>query len=124
MEFNEMWPTKIGSGKFDTDGLIEYIFANYDLNNMECEVNGGNIFKDNSPEMNKFKDVVYSSFDRYLYASIGKHIQDYKAHEMKAWITGHGKDYNMTIHNHSGAHLSGVFYILAEDQNSGGDIVF
>ena len=48
MEFKEMWPTKIGSGKFDTDGLIEYIFTNYDLNNMEGEVNGGNIFKDNS----------------------------------------------------------------------------
>ena len=124
MEFKNMWPTMIGSGKFDTDGLIEYIFANYDLNNMEGEVNGGNIFKDNSDEMNKFKDIVYNSFDSYLYASIGKHIKDYKAHEMKAWITGHGKDYNMTIHNHSGAHLSGVFYILAEDQNSGGDIVF
>ena len=66
MEFKEMWPTKIGSGKFDTDGLIEYIFTNYDLNNMEGEVNGGNIFKDNSDEMNKFKDMVYSNFDRYL----------------------------------------------------------
>ena len=29
----------------------------------------------------------------------------------------------MQIHNHSGAHLSGVFYILSEEQGAGGDLV-
>lgn len=124
MDFDDAWPTVIGKGTFDSLEISQHILTNYDLNNLEGEVNGGNIFEDMSDEMNEFKMMAYSKFDRYLYYSIGKHIQDYESHEMKAWITGHGRDYNMTIHNHSGAHLSGVFYVLAEDQNSGGDIVF
>lgn len=124
MKMTTGWPTMIGEGKFEIDGLVEHVLTSYDLNNPPGEVDGCNIFDDNSPEMNKFKDMVYSSFDRYLYASTGKHIQDYRSHEMKGWITGHGKDYSMTIHNHSGAHLSAVFYVMAEDQDAGGDIVF
>ena len=124
MDFNPHWPTTIGSGKFDVEGLVEHIFTTYNLNDLTGEVDGGNIFKDNSDVMNKFKALVHDNFNDYLKHSINKSIEDFKSHEMKAWITGHSKDYNMTIHNHSGAHLSGVFYILAEDQNSGGDIVF
>ena len=124
MEFKQLWPTTIGSGKFDVDGLVEHIFTNYNLADLTGEVDGGNIFKDNSDVMNKFKALVHNKFNDYLRNSIDKSIEDFKSFEMKAWITGHSKDYNMTIHNHSGAHLSAVFYILAEDQNSGGDIVF
>lgn len=124
MEFKQLWPTTIGSGKFDVDGLVEHIFTNYNLAELKGEVDGGNIFKDNSDVMNKFKALVHNKFNDYLKNSIDKSIEDFQSFEMKAWITGHSEDYSMTIHNHSGAHLSGVFYILAEDQNSGGDIVF
>jgi predicted 2-oxoglutarate/Fe(II)-dependent dioxygenase YbiX len=73
--------------------------------------------------MTSFSNQVFVAFDDYLKATIDCSIDDWNHCEMKAWITGHGKDYSMTIHNHTGAHLSGVFYILAEDKNSGGDIV-
>lgn len=124
MKMTPHWPTTIGSGKFEVDGLVEHIFTNYDLNSLVGEINGGNIFNDDSEVMTKFKAVVHEKFNEYLTNTIGKTIEDYSSYDMKAWITGHGKDYSMTIHNHSGALLSGVFYILAEDQHSGGDIVF
>jgi hypothetical protein len=124
MEFKQLWPTTIGSGTFDSLDLVNHILLKYNMNNLDGEVNGFNIFKDGSDQMNSFKDIAYKAFDDYLYTTVGKRISDWDNHTMKGWITGHGKDYSMTIHNHSGAHLSGVFYAMAEDQNAGGDIVF
>lgn len=123
MEMTPRWPTMFGSGKFEINGLIEHILTNYDLSNLASEVDS-NIFDDNSEVMQKFKNEAYNCFDTYLLETTGKRISDYHSHEIKGWITGHGKDYSMTIHNHSGAHLSGVFYVMAEDKSSGGDIVF
>lgn len=124
MDFNPLWPTVIGTGKFDIPGLIEHIFTNHDLNNLQSDLDGSNIFKDNAPVMQQFHNKVYECFNSYMQETIGKTIADFNEHEIKGWITGHDKGYQMTIHNHSGAQLSGVFYIMAEDQNSGGDIVF
>lgn len=123
MNFENLWPTTIGSGKFDSFELSQYILVNYDMNNVKGDDGQYNIFKDHSPLMQKFQNTVYECFNSYLKETIGKQISDWNNHEMKGWITGHGKDYSMTIHNHSGAHLSGVFYVMAEDQKSGGDIV-
>ena len=124
MEFKQMWPTTIGFGNFDSLDLVNHILLNYDMNNLVGEVNGFDIFKDQSEIMNAFKEVAYKAFDDYLYENVGKRISDWNNSTMKGWITGHGEDYSMTIHNHSGAHLSGVFYAMAEDQRAGGDIVF
>ena len=44
IEFKQLWPTTIGSGKFDVDGLVEHIFTNYNLADLTGEVDGGNIF--------------------------------------------------------------------------------
>lgn len=124
MEFTNNWSTVIGQGKFDSLELTQYILMNYDVDNIKGDVEGYNIFEDESSYITHFKKIVYGKFDEYLKETIGRKISDWKYHEMKGWITGHGNDYSMTIHNHSGAHLSGVFYAMAEDQKSGGDIVF
>lgn len=124
MEFKHLWPTVIGSGKFDSLELSQYILMNYNMDNPPSDMQNQNIFDDHTSYMQNFHNVVYKAFNTYLQENLGKQISDWNNYEMKAWITGHGKDYQMTIHNHSGAHLSGVFYVLAEDHNSGGDIVF
>jgi hypothetical protein len=125
MEFDKLWPTVIGRGEFDSLELAQYILTNYDVDNIKGDVSEGyNIFEDNTSYINNFKKLAYNAFDEYLHETVGHKISDWKDHEVKGWITGHGKDYSMTIHNHSGAHLSGVFYVMAEDQKSGGDIVF
>ena len=123
MDIHNLWPTQLGQGKFDTTGLVEHIFSTYDLNNPPSDLGGYNILDDDCVVMTKFSNQVFVAFDDYLKATIDCSIDDWDHCEMKGWITGHGKDYSMTIHNHTGARLSGVFYILAEDKNSGGDIV-
>jgi predicted 2-oxoglutarate/Fe(II)-dependent dioxygenase YbiX len=113
----------MGQGKFDTTGLVEHIFSTYNLNEPPSDLGGYNILDDKSAVMGAFNSTVKSAFNDYLKSTIDCSIEDWDNYKLKGWITGHGKDYSMTIHNHSGAHLSGVFYILAEDQNSGGDLV-
>jgi hypothetical protein len=126
MKYENLWPTIIGSGKFKIPGLVEHIFANYDLQSPPTNMSSTNynIFNDQSTTMKQFYNLVYDKFDEYLKNTIDKKISDWKSYELKAWITGYVSNYSMPIHNHSGAHLSGVFYVLAEDQNSGGDIMF
>lgn len=124
MEFKNLWPTVVGQGKFNTNGLIEHIFSNYDMQNPPSELNDYNLFESSDEVMQNFQLQAYQAFNDYLKNTINKKISDWDNYQLKAWITGHGSDYSMTIHNHSGAQLSGVFYVLAEDQNSGGDIVF
>jgi len=123
MKMDALWPTMFGSGNFEVEGLVEYIFSNYDLSSRPG-VDGNSIFADKHSTMEKFKKVVYNKFDEYLINTIGKRISDYDSYEMKAWITGHGKYYSMSNHNHSGSQLSGVFYIMVEEKDVGGEIVF
>jgi hypothetical protein len=123
MHYEKLWPTIGGLGKFDSLELAQYILANYDLDNAHGNSGSYNLFDDNTSYMQDFKKTAYNAFDSYLKEIIGKEISDWNSYEMKGWITGHGADYSMTIHNHAGAHLSGVFYVMAEDQKAGGDIV-
>lgn len=123
MELNSLWPTIIGSGKFEIDGLLEHLFTSYDIHSFTKQ-NGETLFNDKSRVMKKFKELVYKKFDEYLMSTIGKSIKDYGSYEMRAWVTGGGQNYRMTSHNHSGSQLSAVFYIMSEEENSGGEIVF
>jgi hypothetical protein len=43
---------------------------------------------------------------------------------MKGWLAGTGNDYSLNYHNHRGAQISAVFYLLCEDHNKGGNIAF
>lgn len=124
MHYEHLWPTTIGVGRFEIPGLVDHIFTHFDLQTPPSEIDGYNIFDDHAPVMQAFQNKVFECFNEYLKKNLGKEIKDWYDYEMKAWITGHGKDYSMTIHNHSGAHLSGVFYIMAEDPTHGGDLVF
>jgi hypothetical protein len=124
MQFEHLWPTVVGSGKFEIPGLLDHIFLKYDLNDPKGEIDGYNIFDDRSSVIHDFKNFVYGSFNNYLKETLNRQINDWHGYSLKGWITGHGKNYNMTIHNHSGAQLSAVFYVMAEDASSGGKIVF
>ena len=124
MEYKMMWPTPVGFGKFDSLELAQHILMNYDMDNPPSDMQDENLFDATDSYINGFKKQVYNAFNQYLKDHLGKEISDWKFHEMKAWITGYDYDYQMTIHNHSGAHLSAVFYVMAEDGKSGGDIVF
>ena len=45
MEFKDLWPTVVGQGSFDSMDLVNHILTNMDMNNLQGEVNGFNIFE-------------------------------------------------------------------------------
>ena len=99
MIIENLWPTQVATGKFEIPGLVEHILTNYDLQSPPSDVGGYNILEDDSDVIIDFEEMVYQKFDDYLKQTINKKITDYRQYEMKGWITGHGKDYSMTIHN-------------------------
>lgn len=107
------------------DRLLTTIFSEYDLSNPPSDFGSLNILNSKSEAVEEFKhQVIYPAFDEFLNESLGKKIQDWNSHNMHGWITGTGKDYSLNHHNHRGAQLSAVFYLLCEEQNHGGIISF
>lgn len=119
------WPTQIVTGMLTdkqlVDDTVSHILQEYNLEKPPGDINNDNIFKD--PALKDFKEqLVEPAFDSWL-QSIDKSIYDYPDRSMRAWITGTGFDYNIMTHNHSGAHLSAVFYLFNDAPDAGGELV-
>jgi hypothetical protein len=127
---NYLWPTKVQYNKIKDsdilDPVVQEIFNMYDLNNPPNDfANNNGLFEKCGPELTKFKtDIVIPTFENYLNTAHNASLKEYKSFKLKAWITGTGNGYNMVYHNHSGAAFSAVFYLLAEEKQAGGSIVF
>ena len=117
-----LWATPIDHDKFHVDGLFEHILTTYDMSNPPGDLNDYNIFEEGSKPLNVLEQVAYANFKKYIQKSYNVNIDDYQS-KMKGWITGHGKHYSMTIHNHSGAQFSAVYYVMAEQSDQGGALV-
>lgn len=118
---HELWPTAIEHGKFNVDGLAEHILSNYDLSAPPPDFNY-NIFDEDCKPINELKSIAYDHFHKYVLTTTGVDIDQYGVW-LKAWITGHGESYKIANHNHSGAQFSAVYYVLAEQQDQGGELV-
>jgi hypothetical protein len=125
-KFIDAWPSPILTGEVENkqiiDDVIQHILENYNLERPPGEINDQNIFEDQS--FNDFKNqIVIPAFDHWLKTHIKKEITEFKSYKMRAWITGAHAGYSMTTHNHSGAHLSAVFYLINDAPDAGGEIV-
>ena len=117
---NHLWPTPVFKTKFETpNGIIEHLLTEYsDVNKKSANVSGDNLFDD--LELIEFKqNVVVPIFKQYCNPYFDLDKKDY---DLRAWLTGYGTGYAMPKHNHSGSHVSAVFYLLCEN-NHGGDII-
>ena len=118
--FNDLWSTPVYlTNATIPDIITQHILTNYgDSNKISANVSGDNILDD--PKLGELKRFIVSSFENYLSRyDINLKNKDY---DLRAWITGYGTNYAMPKHNHSGSHLSAVFYLLCEEKN-GGNIV-
>lgn len=128
--FNDLFPTPILYGKINNDDLtakvINELLTNDELANTSDTYGTTNIlFESDSIVLDEFeKSIVLPAFDEYLKNTIGKSLTDFRDHTLNAWASGSGYDYSLDYHNHKGSHLSSVFYLLAEEKESGGEIVF
>lgn len=107
------------------ENVINRIFTDYDLSKPPSDFGSVNIIMNESCEFQQFRnDVVYPAFNEFLQNTIGKTINQWGGHRLHGWLTGSGYDYSLGYHNHRGAQLSAVFYLLCEDRDSGGVITF
>lgn len=127
--FNQLWPTTVLYGTIDDQALLERvineIYTEFDMTKPPSDFGAFNIFDGESAVFSEFKDkVVMPAFDKYMREVYNVCLDDYKGNLVKGWITGSVEGYNMASHNHSGSHLTSTFYLLAEDTQKGGHIIF
>ena len=126
--FSPGWPTNILSGEISnkelTDRVVEHLLINYDLEHPPGDINQQNLFKDSF--FDEFKhEVIIPAFNIWLGQCLNSSVEELNPnYSMRAWITGVYNGYNIITHNHSGAHLSAVFYLLNDSPEAGGEIIF
>jgi len=74
---------------------------------------------DRIPLLKTLADIKYAEFFK---EALEMDLNDFE-YDFKSWLTGSTNGYNMDIHNHSGAQFAAVFYLLAEEQDQGGELV-
>ena len=124
--FNNLWPTIVLKDTIDNKSLLDDI-TNYTLikygqdNKVSADIKSKNLFDDSYYD--NFKEhIVLPAFEKYLQTNVDISLKD-KKYSIRAWLTGYGVSYSMPKHNHSGSHLSAVFYLLSEDTHLGGSLV-
>ena len=82
------------------------------------------ILADGSAIIQEFKrEIVKPMFDTYLKQVIGVGLDNFKEYWFRSWLAGTSSGYKIDPHNHSGASLSAVFYLLCEEMDSRGELV-
>lgn len=125
--FNEAWPTTLYLGEVNNDSLLdrvcETILTETNIIQPPGDFQNFDILSDGSAVFQEFRDtVVWPAFAKYL-----KHwnidLNEFSKRRIRSWITGSQSGYMIPVHNHSGASISAVFYLLCEDQTAGGELL-
>src|SRR5210317_780312 len=103
------------------DDVSNHILVKYgQANKVSSNILSENLFNDSY--FDQFKnEIVLPSFYEYYKTEFNKELNS--NFFLRAWVTGYGLSYAMPNHNHSGSHLSAVFYLISEDRDNGGRIV-
>jgi hypothetical protein len=123
-----LWSTPVLITESDEEireRFVTYLLQEYDIFNPPTDINKVNILEDKSEEVQEFvAKVVKPAFEGFLNSSLNLSFDDWKGYRLNGWLTGSGKNYSMIHHNHAGSQISAVFYLLCEDLEQGGKIVF
>jgi uncharacterized protein (TIGR02466 family) len=103
--------------------VLTAVFSDYNLVDGSHKFGSINVLE--NPSLSKFKDkVITPAFDAFLDKTIDRTISSWDSHKMHGWVTGPGANYSINYHNHRGAQVSAVFYLICEENVSGGTISF
>jgi hypothetical protein len=107
------------------ENFVNYLLQEYDIFNPPTDSNKINILEDKSTEVQDFTEgVIKPAFDSFLKSSLGLSLTDWSGYRLNGWLTGSGRSYSMSHHNHAGSQVSAVFYLLSDTLDSGGNVVF
>jgi uncharacterized protein (TIGR02466 family) len=132
--FNNLWPTVILREEMDT--VVSVNLCNELMSITDIHANNNYISEIALPEINLFdldsdiikdfkNDVVEPAFKKYITEIFSADLKkDFSSYELRSWMSKCAKGYGVSLHNHSGSHLTGTFYLMAEEVDSGGRIEF
>ena len=123
-EILNLYPTEVMFGQFDEDIVSAAAQELLMKGNFE---NGGDLSDQNLlsdvhglTELRKFFDTYgFEKFNEYS-QKVFNHKLNRTDYRFKAWANNGAGNYSLGFHNHSGAQLSAVFYLLVEDANKHG----
>jgi hypothetical protein len=126
--YNNLWPSTVRLGKIENQELLEEfcqaIFNEVDLNRPLGSVfQGYDLLRDGPEVMQQFRDQVVWPVFKEMLDYHGVDLNDFPDRRVRSWITGAKAGYMIPAHNHNGASYSAVFYLIAEEQNAGGELV-
>ena len=118
MDIKNLWPTEVMFGtipeEISTPIINELLLSNVDFTNGDITDTYITNNKDLSEVSNFINTFVMNSFKTY-----SKEVFDYAIDEnnckLNAWTTNGAGNYSLGFHNHAGAQLSAVFYLLVDD---------
>jgi hypothetical protein len=124
---NHLWPSEVFYGKFDDFELLEkiqnYLLSSFSASSIDVTCSEYSLFELEDVVIQKFRKKCLFYFDNYLkMTNIQEPIESFK---LKAWTRGFkNKNSSLLYHNHANSLLSAVFYILIDDFDAKGEIVF
>ena len=118
---NNCWATpiyKTSITKDECSTLVNQIMETENISTPQSDFSEGSL-TDRIPLLKTLAEIKYTEFFR---DALEMDLEDF-SYDLKSWLTGSTNGYNMDIHNHSGAQFAAVFYLLAEEQDQGGELV-
>ena len=127
--FNNLWPTVILREEMDPVDNINLYSELMTITDLYKHTNlseDKNLFDLDSAIIKNFKkDVVEPAFKKYLTEIFSVDLEkDFSSYRLKSWITKITNGTSVSLHNHSGSHLTGTFYLMADEEDAGGRIEF
>jgi hypothetical protein len=100
---------------------IQEILSSCDLLCPPSDFQKFDILRDNKNLLEFKQQVVIPIFAKYFKNVFNLDINTVK-YKIRSWIAGTTSGYMIPAHNHSGAVVSAVFYLLCDEQNRGGEL--
>ena len=126
-KIHTLWPNPVIINSINNKKILENftssIFEDSNLDVPPSEMQDICIFENGPEAFKQFRDeIVLPAFKEY-FDLIEIDINKFSNRKVTGWITGAKKGYMIPPHNHSGASLSAIFYILNEEKDKGGELV-
>jgi hypothetical protein len=118
---NNCWATpiyKTSITKDECSTLVNQIMETENISTPQSDFSEGSL-TDRIPLLKTLAEIKYTEFFR---DALEMDLGDFN-YDFKSWLTGSMGGYSMDLHNHSGAPFVSVIYLLAEEQDQGGELV-
>lgn len=105
------------------DNFISSVLSDLDLDHTPSDFDDTNLIENHGENYVNFKNhVVVPAFQKFIAKSFNLDLLNYDFF-LRSWMAGIKNGYDISIHNHAGAAVSAVFYLLCQDSCHGGDLV-